>query len=74
MEPLRPRVASVMGVARALVSTLEPEGAVEVLVDEFGWDVSFQAVSRLRGDDAETALKLLWLQLVQAPAEDPRQG
>lgn len=52
------RLTSVMGVARALLATFDAHEAVEVLVLEFGWDVSFQALLLLRGDDAEQALLL----------------
>lgn len=55
-EPIR--LTSVMGVARALLATFEPHEAVEVLIIEFGWDVSFQALLLLRGDQAERALLL----------------
>lgn len=55
-EPIR--LSSVMGVARALLGTFDAHEAVEVLVIEFGWDVTFQALLLLRGDDAERALLL----------------
>ena len=37
-EPIR--LTSVMGVARALLSTFDAREAVEVLIIEFGWDVA----------------------------------
>lgn len=55
-EPIR--LTSVMGVARALLATFDAHEAVEVLVIEFGWDVTCQALLLLRGDDAERALLL----------------
>lgn len=67
MDPVRPRVTSVMGVARALLATIDLEDAVDVLVSEFGWDVTFQALSRLRGRDAERAFAVVWEQLLTGP-------
>lgn len=61
-EPVR--LTSVMGVARALLATFDPVEAVEVLVIEFGWDVTFQALVLLRGGDAERALLLTLEQLL----------
>ena len=61
-EPLR--LTSVMGVARALLCTVDVRDAVEILVGEFGWDVSFQALALLRGDDAEQAFALAWTELL----------
>ena len=58
------RLTSVMGVARALLATFDPHEAVEVLVIEFGWDVTFQALLLLRGHDAERALLLTMERLV----------
>lgn len=55
-EPIR--LTSVMGVARALLATFDPHEAVEVLIIEFGWDVTFQALLLLRGEQAEHALLL----------------
>lgn len=53
-EPIR--LSSVMGVARAMLGTFTPAEAVEVMIIEFGWDVTFQALLLLRGEDAEQAL------------------
>ena len=61
-EPIR--LTSVMGVARALLATFEAHEAVEVLIIEFGWDVTFQALLLLRGEDAERALLLTMEQLL----------
>lgn len=58
------RLTSVMGVARALFATFDAGEAVEVLVVEFGWDVTFQALLLLRGHDAERALLLTLERLV----------
>ncbi len=61
------RLTSVMGVARALLATFDPHEAVEVLIIEFGWDVSFQALLLLRGEEAERAL----LQTLELLVTDP---
>lgn len=61
------RLTSLMGVARAMLGTFEPHEAVEVLVAEFGWDSTVQALLLLRGDDAGHALLLTLEQLVFAP-------
>lgn len=61
-----PRITAVMGLARALLETLGPDEAVEVLIAEFGWDVSFQAVSLVRGGTASRALSVLCERLVLA--------
>jgi hypothetical protein len=59
-----PRLTSVMGVARALLATVDEQESVEVLIAEFGWDVAFQALSLLRGDAAARAFGLAWEHLV----------
>lgn len=64
------RLTSVMGVARALLSTFDVHEAVEVLLIEFGWDVSFQALTLLRGDDAERALLLTLEHLLTGPVAE----
>lgn len=61
------RLTSVMGVARALLATFDAREAVEVLIIEFGWDVSFQALLLLRGDDASRALLLTLERLLTDP-------
>ncbi len=61
-----PRLTSVMGVARALLATVDASETVEVLVAEFGWDVTFQALSLLQGPEATTAFGLAWEHLVTA--------
>lgn len=59
-----PRLTSVMGVARALLATVDVHETVEVLIAEFGWDVTFQALALLRGDEAGQAFGLAWEHLV----------
>lgn len=61
------RLTSVMGVARALLATFNAHEAVEVLIIEFGWDVAFQALLLLRGEDAHRALLLTMEQLLIEP-------
>lgn len=67
-QPLR--LTSVMGVARALLSTVTVPEAVEILIGEFGWDISFQALALLRGDDADEAFAMTWTELLTSPAFD----
>lgn len=55
-----PRLTSVMGVARALLATIDERESVEVLVAEFGWDVAFQALALLRGESASRAFGYAW--------------
>lgn len=73
-----PRLTSVMGVARALLVTVEERETVDVLVAEFGWDVTFQALALLRGDEAGRAFGMAWEHLVVESLEgalsDPRGG
>ncbi|MFT4837791.1 MAG: hypothetical protein ACI9OB_000240 [Nonlabens sp.] len=64
------RLTSVMGVARALLATFEPHEAVEVLGIEFGWDITFQALLLLRGEDAEAALLRCLELLLTDPVSD----
>lgn len=59
-----PRLTSVMGVARALLATVDEPETVEVLIAEFGWDVTFQALALLRGEAASRAFGLAWEHLV----------
>lgn len=67
-KPLR--ITSVMGVARALLATLDREETVEVLMAEFGWDAAFQALSLLQGPEAEQAFALVWERLVTDAISD----
>lgn len=59
-----PRLTSVMGVARALLATVDERESVEVLLAEFGWDVTFQVLALLRGETAARAFGLAWEHLV----------
>lgn len=59
-----PRLTTVMGVARAVIATVGPRAAARVLIDEFGWDVTFQALALLRGEDATAAFGATWSALV----------
>lgn len=59
-----PRLTTVMGVARAVIATVGPVDAAPVLVDEFGFDATFQALALLRGEDARTAFGEVWSSLV----------
>jgi hypothetical protein len=59
-----PRLTTVMGVARAVIATVGPADAAQVLIDEFGWDVTFQALALLRGAEAESAFGAVWSTLV----------
>lgn len=59
-----PRLTTVMGVARAVIATIGPTDAARVLVDEFGWDATFQALALLRGPDASETFGAVWTTLV----------
>jgi hypothetical protein len=59
-----PRLTTVMGVARAVIATVGPRDAARVLIDEFGWDVTFQALALLRGDEAAATFGATWSALV----------
>lgn len=74
MPDRTPRLTSVMAVGRALLSTLDAREAVGVLVAEFGWDLTFQALALLGGDDAAAAFGLAWELLVMAPVEAELYG
>lgn len=74
MERPAPRLTSVMGVARALLSTVAAGETVEILVAEFGWDQSFQALALLRGEEAAVAFGIAWEHLLAGPmAEELRR-
>ncbi len=70
MDRPAPRLTSVMGVARALLSTVTADETVEILVAEFGWDQTFQALALLRGDDAARAFAVTWEHLLTGPVSD----
>lgn len=67
MPEKSPRLTSVMGVARALLATVDVDDAVEVLIVEFGWDLAFQALALLRTPEAEQAFARTWEHLLTAP-------
>jgi hypothetical protein len=69
-----PRLTTVMGVARALLVTIGPRETVEVLVEEFGWDATFQALAMLRGDDAQRAFGISWEHLIQRSLQEQIDG
>jgi hypothetical protein len=64
------RLTTVMGVARAVLATVGVHAGVQALLDEYGWDRSFQALALLRGADAEAAFGLVWQALLSATAVD----
>lgn len=64
-----PRLTAVLGVTRAMLTTLGPEAAVGVLISEFGWDTTFQALALIRSADATRAFGLTWEMLLLAPLE-----
>lgn len=74
MDDTAPRITSVMGVARALLSTVGVDDAVEVLVLEFGWDLAFQSLALLSGDDAAEAFAACWTHLLTSPFENELRG
>lgn len=51
-----PRLSSITGVSRALISTLGVEDAISILISQFGWDTAFNAVARIEGEDGEEGL------------------
>lgn len=55
MQPI-PRLTSVTGVSRALLTILGTEEAMRVLIAQFGWDVAFNAVARIEGTQGAAAL------------------
>lgn len=61
-----PRLTTMMGVARALMTTLDDDEVVDVLLGEFGWDATFQMFAFLRGDDARRLFGLTWERLLTA--------
>lgn len=64
-----PRLTTVLGVARAVLATVGPRVATPALVDEFGWDRTFQALALLRGDLACEAFGLAWEKLLTDEVE-----
>jgi hypothetical protein len=55
-----PRQSALVGLTRALVATLGAQQAVPVLITEFGWDVTFQTLAALEGDDGDAAFAAAW--------------
>jgi hypothetical protein len=68
------RLTTVMGVARAVLATVGAHAAVPALLDEYGWDRTFQALALLRGDDAELAFGLVWQSLLLDTVGDEDRG
>lgn len=52
----QPRPASLPGVARALVSTVGPERAADILIVQLGWDEAAASLAAVDGADGCTAL------------------
>lgn len=59
--PDLPDLQSLAGVAAALMTTLGSEQAVEVLLTQFGWDVTFTALSHMPGPHGGRAMWLVLL-------------
>jgi len=68
------RLTTVMGVARAVLATVGPSAAVRALLDEYGWDRTFQALALLRGPDAGVAFGLVWEALLLDQTEHELRG
>ncbi|CAN5188569.1 hypothetical protein BH23ACT9_BH23ACT9_08490 [soil metagenome] len=60
MEHATPRLRSITGVARALITTVGIDEAVAIVVAQFGWDTAFVALANLEGEEGGRAL---WLAL-----------
>ena len=58
-----PRLQSITGVSRALISTVGVEEAVAILIAQFGWDTSMLALARIDGPNGGRAL---WVALEHA--------
>jgi hypothetical protein len=58
------RLTIVMGEARELLAAVEIPAAVRAMLDEYGWDRTFQALALLRGVDAGAAFGLAWQTLL----------
>jgi hypothetical protein len=57
-------VTTLMGVARLVLISVGAPTAVRTLLDEYGWDRTFQALALLRGEEAATAFGLVWQTLL----------
>lgn len=64
MESQRPRMTAVIGLARALIETVGPREAAEILIAEFGWDLTFQSLALLPDGPGRAALGITWAQLL----------
>ena len=67
------RLTTVMAVARAILATVSPREAVDVMIAEFGWDATFQACALLRGEDAREAFGHAWSHLLTGPIRHEMQ-
>ena len=65
--PNAPRLKSITGVSRALIGTIGVRDAVAVLIAQFGWDLTFCAVSYIPDDEGKEAL---WVTLEALPSTD----
>ncbi len=64
-----PRLTAVLGVVKAMLATLGPEDALDVLLAEFGWDVTFSTLALIREPVAQRAFGLAWQRLLLDPIE-----
>lgn len=55
VEPI-PRLTSITGVSRALLTIVGTDEAMAILIAQFGWDVAFSAVARIEGPQGAAAL------------------
>jgi hypothetical protein len=69
-----PRLTAVLGLARALLETVEVDEAVEILVHEFGWDLAFQSLALVRGPLGAAAFATAWQMLVLGPVRAEIEG
>lgn len=65
-----PRLTTLMGVARALMATLDDRDVVRILVAEYGWESSFLAMAMMKGDDASRVFGRLWEELLAEHVRD----
>lgn len=63
------RLTTVMGVARAVLATVEPRSGARVLVDEFGFDATLQALALLPDPPSRAAFAAVWTDLLLGPLE-----
>lgn len=55
MQPI-PRLTSITGVSRALLTIVGTEEAMDILIAQFGWDVAFNAVAHIQGPQGAAGL------------------